>query len=142
MLPDSAPAESPVRVTGISLGAGATLIFEVSGSVNYTEESPATDSPDGGSCFGGTPRANGIAAINAPVNALVGVFLDDRTRPSSLAPATLIDCSPDGVTPFGINFSSASPEVKEVFIGGGLDRDGAGLTLALRLTAARLGKRI
>src|SRR5205085_8639539 len=46
-VPDSAPAQSPVQVTGLTLTPGMVLTFTASGSVSFSGGTP-TDSPDGG----------------------------------------------------------------------------------------------
>src|SRR5262249_38525210 len=82
---DRAPDESPGQVGGLALSPGLVLTFSVNGSVSNDSGKPPTDPPDGSDFFTtpfnggnpGTPPANGIAGINAPVNALVGVFLDN-----------------------------------------------------------------
>src|SRR5262245_37032041 len=84
---DSVPAQSPVQVTGLTLTAGAVLTFDVTGAVNNAGASPV-DPADGSVFFAilggnGTPSRNGIAGVNAPLNALVGVFLDDSLPTSS-----------------------------------------------------------
>jgi hypothetical protein len=127
---DSAPAESPVQVGGFALAPGMVLTFGVTGSVSNDLNKPPTDPPDGSVFFispftgqPGTPAANGIAAINAPVNALVGVFLDDHEPTSSATPAEL-DFSAGGL---GMGFTTLCPALKQVFfIGDGLTGSGTG----------------
>jgi hypothetical protein len=61
--------------------------------------------------------SNGIAGLNAPFSALIGVFLDDSQPDTTGAPASL-DFSGGGL---GIDFSSLSPALKQpFFIGDGL----------------------
>ena len=118
---DSAPAESPVEVLGLPLTPGTALTFSVTGSVNFFGGAP-TDPPDGGGFFGGTASNDGIAGMNAPVDALVGVFLDSTQPSLSAAPAGL-DFSAAG----GLSFASLSPGLKQVFfIGDGLTGNGSG----------------
>ena len=118
---DSAPAQSPVQVTGLTLASGTVLTFTVTGSVN-NGVGPPTDPPDGGALIG-APANDGIAGINAPLNSLVGVFLDNSQPDSTAAPATL-DFSPGGL---GTSFSTLSPGLKQVFfIGDGLTGNGTG----------------
>ena len=117
---DAAPGQSPVQVLGLALTPGTALTFSVTGSVNFFAAAP-TDPPDGGGFFGGTPSANGIAGMNAPVDALVGVFLDSTQPSLSAAPAGL------DFSVLGLNFSSLSPGLKQVFfIGDGLTGNGTG----------------
>ena len=117
---DSAPAESPVLVTGLGLTPGTALTFtHVTGSTSYVGGTP-TDTPDGSAFYGSGP-ANGIGSYNAPIDALVGVFLDNSQPDSSAAPAGL-----DFAT-IGTNFTSLSPLLKQVFfIGDGLTGAGSG----------------
>ena len=118
---DSAPAQSPVQVLGLSLTPGTMLTFSVTGSVSFAGGAP-TDPPDGGGFFGGTASNNGIAGMNAPVDALVGVFLDSTQPSLSAAPASL-DFSAAG----GLTFATLSPGLKQVFfIGDGLTGNGSG----------------
>ena len=116
---DSAPAQSPVLVTGLTLTPSTALSFAVTGSVNFTP-SPPTDPPDG-SALVATPSNNGIAGVTAPANSLVGVFLDNSQPDSSPAPASL----DFGV--IGTSFTTLSPGLKQVFfIGDGLTGNGTG----------------
>jgi len=127
---DSAPAESPVLVTGIPLTAGSALTFtNVIGSVSYAGGTP-TDPPDGNlgllittSAYeGGNQSPNNIAGfINVPVDALVGVFLGPGLPTSYPAPAS-IDF---GIV--GLNFNTLSPLLQQTFfIGDGLTGNGSG----------------
>jgi hypothetical protein len=127
---DRAPEESPVQVVGIPLGPlGTVLTFAVSGSVSNVAASP-TDPPDGSAFFTspfsgqpGTDSGNGIARINAPVNALVGVFLDDNV-PSASPPPPGLDFSASGI---GTAFGQLCPGLKQpFFIGDGLTGNGSG----------------
>jgi hypothetical protein len=126
---DTAPEESPVQVLGIPLAPGTVLTFSVSGGVSNEGVSP-TDSPDGGVFFTspftglpGTDQGNGIARMNAPVNALVGVFLDDGVPSTSPAPPGL-DFSDGGL---GTAFGQLCPGLKQpFFIGDGLTGHGSG----------------
>ena len=89
------------------------------------------DPPDGSEFFQlgaqpqrGTPSSNGISAVNAPLNSLVGVFLGDSV-PSSSGPPPRLDFEP--ATGLGLAFASLSPVLKQVFfIGDGLTGNGTG----------------
>jgi hypothetical protein len=120
---DFVPEESPSQVPVTGLTPGTPVTFAVTGSVNYGFLKLTTP-PDGGTCFsGGSPSNNGIAALNAPVHALVGVFLDDRQPDSTPAPSALGFCGP-GET----SFASLSPGLKQVFfIGDGRTGNGSGV---------------
>jgi hypothetical protein len=119
---DVAPANSPVLAsTGLNLTAGSFLTFAVTGTTDYG--GCASPSPDGtGTCgtFSSGPFF-GIASYNGPVNALVGVFVDNNV--------------PGGVAPAGLNFVSGaaqsaatiSPLLQQVFfIGDGRTGTGSG----------------
>jgi len=120
---DSAPAHSPVLVSGIDLSTGLLNFENITGGVSNTTSCPPSCSiPDGSSFFNHSPGAlNGISDVRAPVNALMGVFLDDSQPDSSAAPGTL------NFQTLGIDFTSISPELKQVFfIGDGLTGTGDG----------------
>jgi hypothetical protein len=125
-----APEESPVQVLGIPLIPGTVLTFSVSGGVSNQATVPPTNIPDGDAFFTspfsglpGTDEGNGIARMNAPVNALVGVFLDDGMPNNSPTPPGL-DFSDGGL---GRAFGQLCPGLKQpFFIGDGLTGHGAG----------------
>jgi hypothetical protein len=131
---DSAPAQSPAPVP-IALSPGLVLTFTANGNVSNgpaCTPSPecSTNGPDGGAFFvsqqtglPGTDSSNGIARMNAPLNALVGVFLDDNRPDVSPAPGGL-DFGPSGL---GTSFTTLSPGLKQpFFIGDGLTGSGTG----------------
>ena len=119
---DVAPTNSPVLASsGLSLVPGTLLTFAASGTTDYN--GCASPSPDGGgSCGGGSfPAALSISGYNGPINALVGVFLDDAV-PAGAAPATL-----DFSTPGSLAQASLAPQLRQVFfIGDGLTGTGTG----------------
>ena len=106
---DIAPNESPVlALTGLMPGIAVT--FSVSGSVNNSP-GPSGLSPDGGGFASRNPGAeNGISDITAPMNSLLGVFLDNNQPDSSSAPSAL------NFQTLGLDFSSLSPVLKQVFL--------------------------
>ena len=118
---DVAPAQSPVQVLGLSLISGQTLNFSASGGVS-NDPSFFLDGPDGGSFLSHlTGSENGISDIIAPINALIGVFLDNSQPDSTPAPAPL------DFSAIGLNFSSLAPQLKQVFfIGDGLTGTNSG----------------
>lgn len=121
---DSAPDHSPVLVDGIDLSVGFLTFNNVTGGVNNAPGCPTNCFiPDGGAFFNHSPGAiNGISDVRAPLNALMGVFLDDSQPDSSLAPASL------NFEILGLDFASISPELKQVFfIGDGLTGSGDGV---------------
>ena len=102
---DSAPTESPVLVPGLTLSAGETLTFSVTGSVSHIL-APSGDTPDGSKGgaiphFGGAQ--NGIAGLTAPFNSLVGIFLSNVQPSLSAAPSSL------DFPISGLGFASLSP---------------------------------
>jgi hypothetical protein len=120
---DVAPDQSPVQVLGLSLIPGQTLNFSVTGAVSNTPFlPPPTATPDGEVFISHSPGSqNGISDITAPINSLVGVFLDNSQPDSTPAPAAL------NFSSIGLNFSSLAPQVKQVFfIGDGLTGTGSG----------------
>jgi hypothetical protein len=129
---DTAPAQSPVQVP-ITLVPGTALTFSASGAVGNDATNPGgVNDPDGGDFFftqatpqvQGTPSSNGLSAVNAPVNALLGVFLSDA-QPNLSGPPPRLDFNP--ATGLGLAFNSVSPALKQVFfIGDGLTGGGNG----------------
>jgi hypothetical protein len=116
---DTAPAQSPVQV-GITLTPGSTLTFSATGGVDFAGGAPASG-PDGGFIFT-TASSNGISGATWPVNALVGVFLDNNLPTSTAAPAAL-----DFSTGAGTGFTTLSPVLKQAFfIGDGRTGTGSG----------------
>src|SRR5687768_15254998 len=114
-LGDVAPAQSPLLVSGLALGAGSYLTFTgVTGGASNTPS--CCIAIEGGGFTGHTTGAeNGISNAVAPLSTLVGVFLDDSQPSLSAAPATLDFSS------IGLDLSDLSPLLKQVFfIGNGL----------------------
>lgn len=143
---DSAPAQSPVLVT---IAGGASLTFDVSGSVSYGGGTP-TDPPDGDSggfrslyhLFdaqnGGSE--NGIAGINAPANSLIGIFLDDSVPAPGTEPPSFLDFSPHtGETVDRRDYTRVLPLLRQpFFIGDGKTSSGATQTIVVPDKATRL----
>jgi len=124
---DSAPAHSPVLVSGVDFSAGSLTFSNVSGGVSNNpgcvpDTGYGCSIPDGSAFYDHTPGAiNGMSNVRAPINALMGVFLDDSQPDSSPAPATL-NFETDGT-----GFVSLSPELRQMFfIGDGLTGSGNG----------------
>ncbi|GCL46217.1 hypothetical protein NIES3787_19090 [Microcystis aeruginosa NIES-3787] len=118
---DNAPTHSPVQV-GLSLIPGQTLNFSATGAVNNDPPPPPPGAtPDGGVLISWGPNYGISQILNAPLNSLLGVFLDDTQPDSTPAPAAL------NFSSIGLNFSSLAPQVKQVFfIGDGLTGTGTG----------------
>jgi hypothetical protein len=118
---DVAPDQSPVQVLGLSLIPGQTLNFSASGGVS-NDPFIALNGPDGGVFVSHSPGSeNGISDITAPINSLLGVFLDNSQTNLTAAPGSL------NFSSIGLNFSSLAPQVKQVFfIGDGLTGTNSG----------------
>ena len=119
---DTAPAESPVLVPGLTLSAGEVLTFSATGSVSNVP-SPSGLTPDGSNVvtFHSAGAQNGIADLTAPFNSLVGVFLSAAQPSLSAAPSGL------DFPASGTSFTSLSPELQQpFFIGDGLTGKGTG----------------
>ena len=132
---DTAPEESPAQVNGLNLSGSAVLTFSVAGSVSFGGGTP-TDTPDG-SPGGSHGEENGISGFISRWNTLVGVFLDDSQPDNSNAPASL-DFVNGGV-PGGLDYSSVSPALKQVFfIGDGITSTGTVQQIVVPEGATRL----
>lgn len=121
-LGDSAPAQSPVLVPALDLSAAGYLSFRTTGAVS-NGSCCAPQGPDGGEFIShDTGPENGISSVTAPINALVGVFLD-VTRPDNLPAPGSLDFST-----IRLDFASFAPALRQVFfIGDGLTGTGAGV---------------
>jgi len=114
---DSAPAESPFQVTGLTFIAGNSLTFSnASGTVGGFGGSAG---PDGSFLFPPS-AANSISGFSGlPAGSLIGVFLDDNV-PSGAAPASQVVIT---------SSLSYSPLLRQgFFIGDGLTGTGTGST--------------
>ena len=119
---DSAPAQSPVQVTGLTLTPATALTFSAAGGIDF-QGNPPSSGPDGSFIFT-TASMNGISGATWPANTLVGVFLDDSQPDSSPAPADIDFSSGSGTA-----FTALSPALKQVFfIGDGRTGTGFGAT--------------
>lgn len=116
----STPKQSPVHFSGLSLRAGSTLTFDgVNGGANNLS-SATLYGGDGNTGwivnnFGGSEHSK--SNINAPINSVIAVFLNDNT-PSGPAPTSL-----DFSTTSSRNFSTLSPQLNQVFFIGDGRRD-------------------
>jgi len=128
--------QSPVLVTGLKITDGASLTFSAAGSVSFVGGSP-TDATDGGGFFS-RGAENGIAGSNAPLDTLVGVFLDDSQPDGTTAPDSL-DFSDSGNVTDGTSYATLSPALKQVFfIGDGLTSSGGVQQIIVPTGAKRL----
>jgi hypothetical protein len=116
------PRQSP---TAINMPIKDGMIFNfdsIDGDVRH-DPNLAYYSPDGQlTDIGGNTNGaeNGISDLKAPINALVGVFLDDRAPNLTRAPSKL-----DFSTDASRNFDVLKPKLKQLFfIGDGKMNDG------------------
>ena len=106
--------QSPYLVSGIALTAGHSLTFDsVSGGTN-NQSSSSVYTPDGNpnwtlSNLNGAEL--GKSNVTAPINAVMGVFLNDNDPALTAPPSTNLDFS----TPQRRNFITLSPQLKQVF---------------------------
>lgn len=137
-LGDTAPAQSPVEVTGIPIIPGDRLGFVALGDVSHGP-SAAFEPPDGGLTESHhTGAENGIATLTAPINSLVGVFLGPDRPDSSPAPGSL-DFSANGNVVEGTDYRVLSPLLKQPFyIGDGATEDGEQQQIVIPEGATRL----
>lgn len=129
----------PYLVQNVNLATNHLLTFNASGTVTNDPAKPNGTGPDGGPYNGVRfylhASENGLAKLTAPINSLVGVFLDGNV-PAGSAPAGLDFQS--GVTG-GTNFSSISPALRQpFFIGDGMDDNGRAQTFVVPSGATRL----
>jgi len=135
---DVAPAQSPAEVLGLPIEAGASLMFFAAGLTAHGPAKPLVG-PDG-SAFNqhvGGPE-NGISDIVTRLNSLQGVFLGPMQPDLTLEPDAL-DFSSSGNVLGGINYTSLSPLLKQVFfIGDGLIDGGQKQRIVVPAGATRL----
>jgi len=128
---DSAPAQSPVQVAGLSVTGGNIYTFQSLGQVSNGPGTPV-DGPDGGvlgSQFGATTHwvdwfvngpQNGIGDITVPWNSVIGVFLGPG-QPDLNTPPGALDFS----TQASLDYLTLSPLLQQpFFIGDGLTSSG------------------
>jgi Flp pilus assembly protein TadG len=122
---DSAPAESPTLMAGLTLSGGTVLNFSFTGNMSNGPSYNASGC-DGNTAWIVDDNASngvsehGIADIQAPIAAIIGVFLDNNLPDNTSAPASL-----DFSTAGSRDFATLSPALKQPFyIGDGLRADG------------------
>lgn len=140
-LVDTAPAQSPVLVSGVPLVSGLTVQFSASGGVAngpaYGLAPPDGYSP-GWFYPHGAGAENGISDVVAPLNSLVGLFLDDSQPDLSAAPPRL-EFLPGGNVSGGKDYLTLMPALKQVFfIGDGLTSGGVQQGVIVPTGATRL----
>lgn len=133
---DYAPWQSPAQVLGFNIGLGGYLTFTgaTGGVINYGGCPGACMPIDGGSFYSHDAGAeNGISDVRAPINALLGVFLDAGRPNSSAAPSAL------NFSTIGLDFTMLSPVLKQVFfIGDGRTSGNVTQTFVIPTGATRL----
>lgn len=135
---DTLANAAPFQVPNLILIPGQTLTFSATGNVSNDPANPVTVGPDGGPYLGFSiykhEKENGIADLTAPINSLVGVFLDDST-PNPLT-------APDGYDlsqPPGTDYTLIGPALrKPFFIGDGKTTDGTAQKIRVPSGATRL----
>ena len=135
---DVAPDQSPVLV---DLTPGSFLSFASFGSVRF-DPSQQFVGPDGTPVFppaSHEPGAeNGIADVTAPLDAVMGVFLDGDQPDLSPAPEAL-DFSVNGNVNGGLNYVTLNPLLKQpFFIGDGITDAGQQQLVKIPAGATRL----
>ena len=132
--PDQAPDESPILVIDLPFATNDPLTFTASGFTCHCVGCCSTD-PDGGAiyCLSCSP-INGIGALCAPLNSLIGVFLDSEQPDSTPAPPPM-----DFTNPVSRDYLSLAPQLKQVFfIGDGRTSFGAVQQIYVPAGATRL----
>ena len=131
--------QSPVLVQGLTMPPGSVLTFSGTGAVDFGGNDP-TGTPDGASSQVHAAE-NGIAGVNYPLNALVGVFLGDA-NPSLTDPPADLDFFDGGNVTGGLDYLILAPPtlgLKQVFfIGDGLTSSGQAQHVAVPPGATRL----
>ena len=121
---DVAPFQSPAEVP-LAFSGGSLFMFSATGLTDHCDFGLCgLAGPEGDPFEGSFPHLvgaeNGIATVNAPIDALMGVFLDASQPNLSPAPGGL-----DFSTLSSRDFASLSPLLKQpFFIGDGFRNDG------------------
>jgi Flp pilus assembly protein TadG len=116
----TAPANSPMLVTQLPIVPGQKLFFrKTEGVTSYMNAGQYTAEGNTGWIVRQNPE-NGINATSAPLNSLVGIFLDNNAPNTSAMQAEL-----DFTTSASRDFTTLSPQLKQVFfIGDGINSAG------------------
>ena len=135
---DTLANATPFQVPGVTLTAGASLSFSATGNVSNDPANPVSVGPDGGPYLGNTfyghDQENGLPNLVAPINSLIGVFLNDTVPAAQgfVPPGTVNDEN-------SINYSSIRPGLRQPFyIGDGKDTNGRQQTVIVPAGATRL----
>lgn len=128
--------ESPTQLTGVTLVPGNTMSFDSVVGTGTNGPTQTVVGPDGnaGQVLSNAAGAeHGKSNLNAPINAVIGVFLDDSV-PSGAIPPNL-----DFSTPASRDFTTLSPELRQpFFIGDGLTSTGVQQQFTVPPGATRL----
>jgi hypothetical protein len=122
---DKTPENSPIQVTGISIVPDTPLTFSASGLVgNDPWGFYPLGAPDGTLNVPWVPWVepshNGLSGLSAPIDALIGVFVNNDDPFNAMPPASL-----DYSTQASRDYLSITPELRQLFfIGDGLTSDG------------------
>lgn len=134
-LDNAAPFLAPTKIVG-----GTTYTFSVTGSVSNTHSASGL-SPDGNSknfIWHDAGAQNGISNIYAPMNSLIGVFLDS-TDPVNGEQGTALNFGTTGSKHLSTDFTTLSPTLNQVFfIGNGETSTGLTQTFVAPTGATRL----
>lgn len=136
---DTAPAQSPVQFQGLPVAGGQALRFSaVVGSVANGPAGQLAASDGAGFVQHGKSGENGLANLFAPLNSLIGVFLDDQAPAGKPLPAAL-DFRATGNVANGVSYGELAPQLRQpFFIGDGLASDGTPQQLRVPAGATRL----
>jgi hypothetical protein len=121
---DRAPLNSPVLVTPTDrqcFEAGRYLYFRVEGKIAHGTNEDQISDADGIARAPGThtlESLNNISNIVAPINSLIGIFLDDKTPAQRPAAPPALDFNSGNFR----NFKTLAPQLGQIFfIGDGKD---------------------
>jgi Flp pilus assembly protein TadG len=118
----AAKKASPIQAGGIKIDDGVAMTFDGVNGGAFNSAGGSTVTADGGSVTSNwrnnvesTLPENGIANLKAPINSVIGIFLDDD-RPNKTTAPTPLDFS----TAASRNFTTLKPKLKQpFFIGDG-----------------------
>jgi len=131
---DIAPDQSPVLVTGLFSTLGSWVEFsDVNGLVRRGDAYPFTGPEGNLAVIIGRGPEHGKSALTAPINALIGVFLD-ASVPSGAEPVAL-----DFTTEASRNYLELYPSLRQPFwIGDGATSEGTHQKIFLPAGTTRL----
>lgn len=124
---DRAPLNSPILITPDNrqcFEAGRYLYFRVEGKIAHGNNPDQESDADGIARTAGThtlESLNGISDVRAPINSLIGIFLDDKTPDERPAAPAALDFGEASLR----NFKTMAPQLGQIFfIGDGKDAAG------------------